>query len=374
MTPKDAPDIRETSFGPTCYRWPGGPGTRRVNLALQGGGAHGAFTWGVLDQLLADERIEIDAISGTSAGAMNAVVMAAGLSRGGREGGRTSLETFWRQVSREAALSPIQRTLFDVLTSNWSLENNPALAAFDVMSRVVSPYQFNPLNWNPLLHIIEGHVDFDAVRECECVQLFVSATNVQTGRLRVFTGDQVGPATVMASACLPWLFQAVEIDGVPFWDGGYMGNPVLAPFFECCSSRDIVIVQVNPITRDAVPVTAREIQDRVNEISFNAPLIRELRHVEFVNECVRRGELNRDGYEEVFLHRIGGEELSDFGAATKLNAEWAFLTHLRDIGRTSAATWIDVNYASLGQKSTLRLNTMGVEPTEIKGEMPASRT
>ncbi|MEO1793347.1 MAG: patatin-like phospholipase family protein [Pseudomonadota bacterium] len=357
-----------TTSGPTCFRWAGGPGVKRVNLALQGGGAHGAFTWGVLDAILENPKIEIESISGTSAGAMNAAVMAAGISYGGREGGRAALETFWREVSREAALSPIQRTFFDVLTANWSLEMNPALAAFDVMSRVVSPYQFNPLNWNPLLDIVSRMVDFEAVQACQCVQLFVSATNVNTGRLHIFTGDKVTPHAVMASACLPWLFQAVEIDGVPYWDGGYMGNPVLSPFFSCCRSRDIVIVQVNPIARAETPRTAREIQDRVNEISFNAPLIRELRHVAFINGCLQRGELGDLDYREVFLHRIGGSELDDFGASTKLNAEWAFLTHLRDIGREAAQNWFAANHESLGEKSTLQLSAMGVQPSPIIGE------
>lgn len=346
--------------GPICgFSWPGGPGTKRLNLALQGGGAHGAFTWGVLDRLLKDERIEIEAVSGASAGAMNASVMAAGLTKGGRAEARSALKLFWKAISRDAMMSPIKRTAFDIIAGTWSLDTNPALAAFDMITRVLSPYQFNPLNLNPLQHLLEETVDFDAVRACNCVQLFVSATNVHTGRAHIFTGDEVTAQSVMASACLPYMFQAVEIDNVPYWDGGYMGNPVLSPFFKRCEARDIVIVQINPNFRPRTPTTAREIQDRINEISFNAPLVRELRHVEFINKCVARGELNGMGYRETFLHRVGGgHELDAFTASTKLNAEWAFLKHLRDIGRASADAWLEENFDALTTRSTLNASSL----------------
>ena len=343
----------------TCFSWSGGPGVKRVNLALQGGGAHGAYTWGVLDALLGDERIEIEAISGTSAGAMNAAVLAAGLMHGGRQGARAALKQFWLQISRDAAFSPIRRTPVDVVAGDWSLDRNPMLTALDVWSRVVSPYEFNPMNWNPLRELIGGMVDFEAVHACKCVQLFISATNVRSGTVRIFTGEELDADVIMASACLPFLFQAVQIDGEPYWDGGYMGNPVLSPFFKSCATPDIVIVQVNPILRDNTPKSAREIQDRINEISFNAPLLRELRHVTFINDALQRGELKDQGYREVYLHRIGGHELQDFGASTKLNAEWAFLRHLRDIGRKSARDWLGSNFDCLGSASTITLHGRG---------------
>ncbi len=343
------------------FAWPRDPGKKRIGLALQGGGAHGAFTWGVIDKILEDGRIEIDAISGTSAGAMNAVVLAAGLVRGGPDRAREELATFWRTVSDDAKVSPIQRSLLDVLLSNWSLDYNPALAALEMLSRVASPYQLNPLNWNPLRDLLARSVDFEAVHACNCIELYVSATNVHTGRARVFTTHEIDADAVMASACLPFLFQAVEIDGVPYWDGGYMGNPVLAPFFERDTCTDVLIVQVNPIERPQTPRTAREISDRVNEISFNAPLLRELKQVEFVNACLRRGELQGLGYREVFLHRIGGcNELLNYGASTKLNAEWAFLKRLRDTGREAAAQWLAAHFSELGSRSTL--DFAGVRP------------
>jgi NTE family protein len=342
------------------FQWPTGSGRKRINLALQGGGAHGAFTWGVLDRILGDGRLQIAAVSGTSAGAMNGAVLAAGLSRGGPEGARAALKTFWKSVSRDAAMSPIQRTALDVMLSSWSLDHNPALTALDVMSRVFSPYQFNPLNWNPLRDLLAQSVNFDDVRACDCIDLFVTATNVHTGRARVFSGREVTVDAVMASACLPFLFQAVEIEGVPYWDGGYMGNPVLSPFFKAEEAADILVVQVNPISRENTPETAREIQDRVNEISFNAPLVRELRHAEFINERLRAGDLKGTGYREVFLHRVGGgDELQSFTASTKLNAEWAFLKHLRDIGREAATQWLERHCDDVGVRSTINARAMG---------------
>ncbi len=340
------------------WQWPRDANIKRINVALQGGGSHGAFTWGVLDGLLEDGRLAIEAISGTSAGAVNAIVMAEGLMNGGPDTARAALRRFWKMISVEAAASPIQRTALDLILQNWSLDANPALTALEMMSRVVSPYQFNPLNINPLETLLEREVNFDDVRACECIKLYISATNVQTGRVRVFTGDEISAKAVMASACLPFLFQAVEIDEVAYWDGGYMGNPVLFPFFDCCSSPDVLIVQVNPITRAKTPKSAREIMDRVNEISFNAPLIKELRHIDFVNRCLRRGELTGLGYRCINLHRVGGEEIVQFPASTKLNAEWAFLKHLRDIGRAAIRSWLTDNFDMIGRQGTMDLSPL----------------
>ena len=342
------------SHGSARWKWPKNSNIKRINLALQGGGSHGAFTWGVLDRLLQEPCIAIEAISGTSAGAVNAVVMAEGLVGGGPESARERLRTFWESISRGAASSPIQRSMYDILMSNWSLDANPMLTMFEMMSRVVSPYQFNPLNLNPLKELLADQVSFTEVQSCQCIDLYISATNVQTGRVRVFTENEITADVVMASACLPYLFQAVEIDGVPYWDGGFMGNPVLFPMLECSVSRDIVIVQVNPITREETPKTARAIMDRVNEISFNAPLIKELRHLDFINCAIRRGDLKELGYTETHLHRIGGgEELAQYPASTKVNAEWAFLTQLHDAGRAAADRWLAENFDAIGQRSTM---------------------
>ncbi|MEL6747096.1 MAG: patatin-like phospholipase family protein, partial [Pseudomonadota bacterium] len=328
-----------------------------VNLALQGGGAHGAFTWGVLDRMLEDGRLNFDGVSGTSAGAMNAVIMADGYTRGGVDGARQALHDYWEAISQTSVTSPIQRSPFDMFTDNWSLDENPFFIGMDLMTRLVSPYQFNPTGLNPLRDIVDERVDFERVRACQGMRVFVSATNVHSGRVKVFSGDELTLDAVMASACLPFLFQAVEIDGVPYWDGGYMGNPVLFPFFTECTARDIVVVQINPVCRQETPKTARGILNRVNEISFNGSLNKELRMVEFLNQLARSGALNSERYSETFLHRIdGGMSLRELSSSSKFNAEWAFLTHLRDVGRACADNWLAGAIDDIGSRSTIDLS------------------
>src|SRR5499433_1484028 len=255
---------------------------KKINLALQGGGAHGAFTWGVLDHLLQDERLEIEGISGASAGALNAVMLADGLARGGREEARKRLADFWRGASADGNLPRVQRAVIERLFSFFPFEGSPVAAWFDVLSQFLSPYDFNPLNINPLKELIEKFVDFDAIRRCTEPQLFISATNVTTGRLRVFAGEKITADAVMASACLPALFRAVEIDGVPYWDGGYMGNPAIFPFFRATQTEDVLVVQINPIERHMTPTSSQEIMNRINEITFNSSLLAEYRAIDFV--------------------------------------------------------------------------------------------
>lgn len=333
--------------------------SKQINLALQGGGSHGAFTWGVLDALLEDERIGIEAISGTSAGAMNAVVVADGLMRGGREQARTNLNQFWRTISDAAKRSPIQRSPLAILMGNWSLDTSPAYLAFEAMSRTFSPYQANPLNLNPLRDVLLSVVDFERVRHCDAVKLFISATDVHTGRVKIFNGHELTADMVMASACLPQLFQAVEINGVPYWDGGYMGNPALFPFFKGCDSADIMIVQINPVERRETPDTPQEIQNRMNEITFNASLLKELRAIEFITRLIDKGQLSTSDYRKMHLHIVRNEEiLNPLGATSKLNAEWGFLQMLHDAGRESALQWLEENFSSLGRRSSVDLRAM----------------
>jgi len=333
--------------------------TRAINLALQGGGAHGAFTWGVLDRLLADERLIIEAISGTSAGAMNAVAVAEGLMTGGRDGARDCLRRLWKAVSDAAKGSPIRRTPIDVFMGNWNLDSSPAYLFLDLLGRVASPYEVNPLNLNPLKGLLEDLVDFEQVRACDKMKVFVSATNVETGRVEVFDRHELTADMVMASACLPLVFQAVEIDGVPYWDGGYMGNPALFPFFDAARSSDVVVVQINPIERRGAPKSAREILNRVNEITFNASLLREFRAIAFVSRLLDEGKLNPADYKQVLVHRIAAEaEINPLGASSKMNAEWAFLEHLFDIGSRAADAWLAENFDHLGKRSTVDLRAL----------------
>ncbi|MBL28421.1 MAG: patatin [Rhodospirillaceae bacterium] len=338
-----------------------------INLALQGGGAHGAFTWGVIDALLEDGRVVIEGVSGTSAGAMNAVVLADGMEVGGPEQARRSLHDFWLAVSEAARFSPIQRTPFDVLTGNWSLDHSPSYLFFDLVSRVVSPYATNPLDINPLRDLLATRVDFNRVHRCASMKVFVSATNVRTGRARVFRETEVTPEAVMASACLPSLFRAVEIDGEAYWDGGYMGNPVLYPLIYECGSRDIVIVQINPLVRDGVPITAQEINNRMNEITFNASLIAELRAIDFVTRLLDEGSLDGTRYKRMLIHAIrGDEEMTTLTASSKLNAEWSFLCLLRDIGRRAAQTWLTHHFDDLGRMSTIDVKRTLAQKAEME--------
>ncbi len=328
-----------------------------VNLALQGGGSHGAYTWGALDALIEDARIEIGAISGASAGAMNAVVYADGFRNGGRDGARRKLHDFWLSVSEEGSLSPIQRRLFDVWFRAWNTAFPQGGAMWDALSQFASPYEFNPLDVSPLRDHLSRIVDFEALRRDRHLQLFVAATNVHTGRGEIFRRHILTADHVMASACLPRLFQAVVIAGVPYWDGGFAGNPPLWPLFYETHCRDAIIVQINPIERRRTPRTAQEIADRMNEITFNAGLLAELRAADFVARLIDRGVLRDENYRRENLHRIGGDgELEGFTAASKMDVSWTFLTTLRDLGRKAAKDWLARNYDSIGVRSTLDID------------------
>ncbi len=327
---------------------------KSINLALQGGGSHGAFTWGVLDRLLESDGIHIEGISGSSAGAMNAAVVADGLMDNGRTGAGEHLETFWREISRFGQASPLQRTIFDVLFNNWNLDNSPGYVAFDLLTRLASPYEINPLDLNPLKDLVEKTVDFNRLRRCDRLRLFISATYVRTGKVKVFDHSELCADSIMASACLPHLFRAVEIKGESYWDGGYMGNPVLFPFFYNCASRDIVIIRINPLCCQQTPTKAMEIVNRINEINFNSSLLSELRAVDFVGRLVDEGRLDPDRYKHMLVHIIDGEEaLEPLNASSKFNTEWAFLRKLFDIGRKAADEWLKQHYDKLGERSSV---------------------
>jgi NTE family protein len=334
---------------------------KTVELALQGGGAHGAYTWGVLDRLLADERIRIEGVCGTSAGAMNAVVLADGLGRGGVEGARQALRAFWRAVSEAARHSPLQRTPLDRLLGRWTLDYSPAYIMMDLMSRLVSPYDLNPLDINPLRDLIKRQVDFDCVRKCAGIKLFVAATNVRTGKQKIFRREEMTADMVMASACLPFLYKAVEIDGEAYWDGGYMGNPALFPLIEECDARDLIIVQINPIRREELPRKAADIFNRLNEISFNTSLIKEVRSIALLKKLIEEEGLDRKRYKDMLIHRINADsELKPLSVSSKLNAEWAFLEHLHDVGFRTTDAWLAENFEALGKRSTLDIDSVYV--------------
>lgn len=329
-----------------------------INLALQGGGSHGAFSWGVLDRLLEDPRIEIEGITGASAGAMNAVVLAAGYVDGDRLAARDALRAFWEEVTAESATSPLKRSPFELAMGGWNLDTSPAYVMFDLVTRVASPYDFNPFNLNPLRDTLVRLVDFDKVRRSK-VKVFISATNVETGRAQVWDKKKLGPDHVMASACLPWLFQAVEIDGKPYWDGGFTGNPALWPLFETCASGDVVLVQINPIRRQGAPTSARDIINRINEITFNSSLLHDLRSVDFVTRLIEAGRLEGTGYRRILMHAISDEKtLSGLGASSKFNVEPDFIAMLFDKGREAAENWLRTSFRHVGEKATVDIRRM----------------
>ena len=341
----------------------GGPklsAVKKINLGLQGGGAHGAFTWGVLDYLLEDERIDIEGISGTSAGAMNAVMLADGLARGGAAEARKRLDAFWQAASLDGDLPALQRSVMDRLFSFTPYEGSPVQAWFDAVARYMSPYDLNPLNINPLRDLIERFVDFDAVRACKDVSLFISATNVHTGRLRVFAQDKISADVIMASACLPFLFRAVEIGGVPYWDGGYMGNPAIFPFFDATMTEDVLVVQINPVERKTTPHTQTEIMNRINEVTFNSSLLAEFRAIDFVTRLIDQGKLPRGTgkgqYRRINVHRIALDStFRELTAASKLNSDFDFFELLKKGGREAARGFLDQHFDDIGVRSTVDL-------------------
>ena len=335
-----------------------------LDLALQGGGSHGAYTWGVLDRLLQEERLEIAGISGTSAGAMNAVALAAGLMEGGREGARTALRRFWTRVGQASPFSAVPHGPW----SDWLGPNNPWLAPMHAwtawLGQQVSPYQSNPLNLNPLRDILLQTVDFERVRACDKTGLFIAATQVSTGALRIFRQAELTVDMVLASACLPLAFQAVEIDGQAYWDGGYAGNPSLLPLVVDSLADDLLLVQINPAQREATPTSARDILDRINEVTFNASLVKELRNIALLQELLKqeghppnaagRGVFDRVG--RLRVHRLeAGADLAALGASSKMNTHPGFLAELHRLGHAAADAWLRLHGADLGRRSSIDL-------------------
>src|SRR5262250_3241844 len=294
-----------------------------VDFALQGGGAHGAFTWGVLDRLLEEPWLRIDGISGTSAGAVNAAVLVDGHADNGADGARAALEDFWRRVSRAALLSPLRRTPLDILLGRWTLDHSPVFIAMDLMARLFSPYDVSPGGTNALRDILTEIVHFDRLAQAP-IKLFVTATNVRTGRGRVFRNGEITPDVLLASACLPTLFQAIEIDGESYWDGGYSGNPTITPLVRECSSKDTILVQINPVERPKVPKTAREIVNRLNEVSFNAVLLKELRMIALLRQIADPGETEGALWAGMRIHRIASDLMVDLGYSSKLTRSGIF--------------------------------------------------
>jgi NTE family protein len=332
----------------------------RIDLALQGGGSHGAFTWGVLDRLLEEPWLQIAGISGTSAGAMNAAVLADGWAEGGAKAARSSLEKFWNRVSRAAAFSPLQRSPVDWLMGRWTLDTSPAYIFMDLTSRLLSPYVLNPLDFNPLRRILAECIDCDRLAHSP-IKLFITATSVRTGRGRIFRNAEITADVLLASACLPTMFRAVEIDGEPYWDGGYTGNPTITPLVRETDAHDSILVQINPPERLDTPRTAPDILNRLNEISFNSPLMKELRMIALLRQVADPGSGEGARWAQMRTHRIMTDMLAQLGASSKLNAEEAFIAMLQIEGRRAASEFLDVNGKHLGKRSTADLDVLLAE-------------
>jgi NTE family protein len=328
-------------------------GIKRISIGLQGGGSLAAFGWGVLDRLLADERIEIAAISGTSGGSVNAAALADGYARGGgREGARASLERFWRTLSAESMLGPIRPTPVDYALGGWTLATSPGYQLMELFGGVLAS-PASPLSMNAMLPVLSRLIDFERVRGCEEIALFVPATNIRTGRGRVFTRDELSASVVAASACLPHVFAPVVIDGDPYWDGSFVGNPALSPLVDK-GPGDIVIVQNNPLARDKLPQTLSDIHNRATEIAFNISFMREVSAIQHLGALVDAERSETVHAANVRLHIISGnDELQRLDLSTKFNTEWPFLTHLRDLGRATAERWLEEHFEQIGKVSTL---------------------
>jgi NTE family protein len=328
-----------------------------VDFALQGGGAHGAFTWGVLDRLLEEPWLRVDGISGTSAGAMNAAVLASGHTEGGAEGARAALTRYWRSVSEAARFSPFQRTPLDRMFGRWTLDHSPMFVTMDIMSRLFSPYDLNPGGSNPLRKLLEELINFERLKRAP-IKLFISATNVRTGRVRVFRNAEITPDVLLASACLPTMFQAIEIDGEAYWDGGYSGNPTLTPLVRDCDSKDTILIPINPTERAGTPVSARDILNRLNEISFNAVALKELRMMALLRQVANSGDSEGARWAQMRVHLVRNDIMASLGYSSKLNAEWDFLSMLHAEGRKAADEFLRDNGAGIGVRSTFDLDKL----------------
>lgn len=331
-------------------------GHKHLSLALQGGGVHGAFSWGVIDQLLIDGRIAINAISATSGGAMMAVVMAQGLHEGGPEGARERLKQFWKKVSIASSMFPLRMQVVDKFLGNVGIDLSPSSIALDYITRIFSPYQFNLFDLNPLRGIVDEMVDFGMInRKCP-VPLYINATHARTGKSVIFDDKHLSLDAVMASCCLPFIFKTVEVNGEPYWDGSFSGCPPLTPLTEKHHTSDLLLVQIHPSYVEEVPTAAADILDRATEMSFHSVLLHELKNIALTNQLIASGALDQ---KPVYIHRIESQEmLASMGRSSKLNADWDFLVYLHDLGVQAATDWLEEHYDTIGRSSSLDVSAL----------------
>ncbi len=330
---------------------------KKLAVALQGGGSHGAYTWGVLERLLDQDGLDLCGYCGTSAGAMNATVLAYGLHLGGKLKAKELLSKFWKTVSDVGSRSMLTPNWFDLQFGKGNMDNSFGFLMSEMMSLYLSPYQTNPLKYNPLQDILADLIDFEALRKCDVTKLFICATNVRRGRVKVFHLHEITVEAVLASACLPYMFQAVTIDGEDYWDGGYMGNPPIYPLIDGTDTKDVLIVQINPIDIPETPKDVNAIRDRVNELSFNSSLMLEMRKIELIDRLIDEGvDLTDKKFRKIFVHNINPEKaLWDLNLSSKMNTNWQFLQHLHELGYGYADRWLKENFEQIGVRSTCNI-------------------
>ncbi len=327
---------------------------KKINLALQGGGALGAYTWGVLDRLLEEKEIQIEGISGTSAGAINAAVLATGYEQRGNIGAKEALDKLWRGIADLGKMSMLHQTPLEHSLFGWNLDGTVSYTLMDTMLKLLSPYEFNPANVNFFKFLLNEIIDFELLRDSATIKLFLAATNVKTGRARIFNTEEITIDVLLASSCLPRVFQAVEIKGEYYWDGGYMGNPSLWPLIYGCKSQDILLVQINPLIRHQLPRKAYEIIDRVSEISFNSSLISEMRAINFISKLIKKNSIDKNVYKDLYIHMIeSSEDMQELNASSKFHVNWDFFLFLKEIGRNAADIWLRDNAQYIGKTSSL---------------------
>ena len=331
-------------------------GNKHITVAMQGGGAIGAFTWGVLDRLLEEKDLVIEGVSGTSAGGMNAVCVAQGIMEGGNEGARRLLRTFWESMAEAGKTSIFKPGLLDILMHKYTLHNSPGFLMFDFMTKILSPYQFNPFGVNPLKDMVEKLFKFDQLNKYEDVKIFISATHVYTGKIKVFSNKDLCPEALLASACLPTVYSAVQVNNEYYWDGGFISNPLIYPLIYNCKPADVMILKLNPTHRNRLPITASEIGDRLNEITNNTSIMREMRSIAYITKLIDDGLLDPKKIKRLNVHLIENEGVfQDLGWSSKLNTDPKFFEHLFTEGRKTADKWIEENYKYIGKKTTANI-------------------
>lgn len=336
--------------------WPGSRTSPRINLALQGGGAHGAFTWGVLEGLLEDPRVRLEGLSGSSAGAMNAVLLADGWMKNGREGARRGLEDFWSEIGKQVPSVMVTHGPGDALSLS------PAAKILASWAAHFSPLQLNPFDLSPLRGLLERRVDFEQLRARSPFKLFVGTTQANTGKLRVFRESELTVDVLLASSCLPTIHHSVEIDGEAYWDGGYSANPAVFPLFYDCESRDVLLVLLSPLRWDDTPRTMAEIEARIVELGFSANFMREMRmFAQAIDFSTPRfmtfGRLERR-LQQMRFHMIDSNQLASLQRSdTKSLAHGPFLERLRQQGRERTSLWLSEHAGGVGRRSTVDIKT-----------------